>query len=47
MLDHLLERAASWLRFGGMASRGLTLTMRYGDYRSEQGRENIPAALRR
>ena len=38
MLDHLLERAASWLRFGGLAARGLTLTLRYGDYRSEQGR---------
>jgi DNA polymerase IV len=41
MLDHLLERAASWLRFGGLAARGLTLTMRYGDYRSEKGRESF------
>jgi hypothetical protein len=41
MLNHLLERAASWLRFGGMASCGLTLTIRYGDYRSEQGRESF------
>jgi DNA polymerase IV len=41
MLDHLLERAASWLRFSGMASRGLTLTLRYGDYRSEVGRETF------
>jgi DNA polymerase-4 len=41
MLDHLLDRAASWLRFGGLAARGLTLTLRYGDYRSDEARETF------
>ncbi len=45
MLDHLLERAASWLRFGGLAARGLTLTLRYGDYRSDQARETFRPAV--
>ena len=44
MLDHLLERAASWLRFGGLAARGLTLTLRYGDYRSDEGRATFRPA---
>ena len=44
MLDHLLERASSSLRFGGLAARGLTLTLRYGDYRSDQARETFRAA---
>lgn len=38
MLDHLVERAAAWLRFNGRATRGLTVTIRYGDYRGEEGR---------
>lgn len=41
MLGYLLERAASWLRFRGLATRGLTLSIRYGDYRSETGRESF------
>ncbi len=45
MLDHLLDRAASWLRFGGLATRGLTLTLRYGDYRSDQARETFRPAV--
>jgi DNA polymerase-4 len=45
MLDHLLDRAASQLRLSGLAARGLTLTLRYGDYRSDQAREMFrPAA---
>ena len=44
MLDHLLDRAASWLRFSGQAARGLTLTLRYGDYRSDSGRETFRPA---
>ena len=44
MLDHLLDRAASWLRFGGLAARGLTLTLRYGDYRSDAARETFRPA---
>ncbi|HZT82076.1 MAG TPA: hypothetical protein VFA26_17750, partial [Gemmataceae bacterium] len=38
MLDYLLERACSWLRFHGLATRGLLLTIRYGDYESAEGR---------
>jgi DNA polymerase-4 len=38
MLDYLLERAAVWLRFHGLATRGLVLTLRYGDYESVVGR---------
>jgi DNA polymerase IV len=32
MLDHLMDRAVSWLRFNDLATRGLTVTLRYGDY---------------
>jgi DNA polymerase-4 len=42
MLDHLLERAASRLRFRGLACRGLALTLRYGDYRTATGRASFP-----
>jgi DNA polymerase-4 len=38
MLDHLVERAASWLRFQGLVARGLALAVRYGDYRAGAGR---------
>jgi DNA polymerase-4 len=38
MLDHLLERACSWLRFQGLAARSLGVTLRYGDYESAAGR---------
>jgi DNA polymerase-4 len=42
MLDHLLERAASWLRFRGLAARGLTLTVQYADYQMAEGRIRCP-----
>jgi DNA polymerase-4 len=42
MLDHLLERAASWLRRNELAARGLTLTVQYGDYRTAEGRISCP-----
>ncbi len=42
MLDHLLERAASWLRFRGLAARGLVLTVQHGDYRTAEGRWSFP-----
>jgi DNA polymerase IV len=42
MLDHLLERAASWLRFQGLETRGLRLTLRYGDYEFAEGRQPLP-----
>jgi DNA polymerase IV len=38
MLDHLLDRAAAWLRFSGVAARGLKLSLRYGDYTSDESR---------
>ena len=38
MLDHLLERAIVWLRFHDLATTGLALTIRYGDYQGEVGR---------
>jgi DNA polymerase-4 len=38
MLDHLLERAVSWLRFQDLAARGLTISLRYGDYECADGR---------
>jgi DNA polymerase-4 len=39
MLDYLLDRAAAWLRYCDRVARGLTLTIRYGDYESEVGHE--------
>jgi hypothetical protein len=39
MLDYLVERAAAWMRFQGLAARGLVLTIRYGDYEIAVGRE--------
>jgi DNA polymerase-4 len=38
MLGYLLERACSWLRFHDLATRGLNLTIRYGDYATATGR---------
>jgi hypothetical protein len=38
MLDHLLDRAAAWLRFSGLATRGLKVSLRYGDYTSDESR---------
>jgi DNA polymerase-4 len=39
MLDYLLDRAAAWLRYCDRVARGLTLTIRYGDYESDVGHE--------
>jgi DNA polymerase-4 len=38
MLDYLLERACSWLRFRNLATRGMQVVLRYGDYEFEEGR---------
>ncbi|MCI0463419.1 MAG: DNA polymerase IV [Gemmataceae bacterium] len=38
MLDYLLDRALTWLRFHDLRARGLVLTIRYGDYESAVGR---------
>jgi DNA polymerase-4 len=37
MLDYLVERAAAWMRFHDLAAQGFTVTIRYGDYESDQG----------
>ncbi len=44
MLDHLLDRAVSWLRFSGLVTRGLTISLRYGDYEGAQGRATFRRA---
>lgn len=38
MLDHLLDRAVSWLRFSQLATRGLKVSLRYGDYTGDEVR---------
>jgi DNA polymerase-4 len=38
MLDYLLERAAAWMRFHDLATKGFVLILRYGDYQSVEGR---------
>ncbi len=43
MLDYLLERAAGWLRYHDLASRGVTLTLSYGDYETATGHEVLHA----
>ncbi len=42
MLEHLLERAVSWMRLHGLSARGLTVTLRYGDYQIVDGRTSFP-----
>jgi DNA polymerase-4 len=41
MLDHLLDRAVSWLRVQGLQARGLTVSLRYGDYQGGEGRATL------
>ena len=41
MLIYLLDRACSWMRFHHLATRGLTLTIRYGDFETAAGRESF------
>lgn len=47
MLFYLLDRAASWLRYHGLAARGLALTLRYGDDQTVSGRERLPEPTQR
>src|SRR5438876_9625748 len=42
MLDYLVERAASWLRFHRLAARAAQLTIRYGDYQTVDSRTTFP-----
>src|SRR5207302_11473086 len=41
-LDHLLERATSWLRLNNQATRGLTVRIRYADHQSVDSRVSLP-----
>jgi DNA polymerase-4 len=41
MLTYLLDRACSWMHFHHLATRGLTVTIRYGDYETATGRESF------
>lgn len=41
MLDYLVERATTWLRFQNLATRGLTVSLRYGDHEGAEGRETF------
>lgn len=45
MLDHLLDRALSSLRMQNLATRGLTITLRYGDYETAEGRTTFRQAV--
>ena len=42
MLDHLIERAASWLRMHGQATKGLTVRIRHADHRTAETRVAFP-----
>jgi DNA polymerase-4 len=46
MLSYLLARACSWMRYHGLATRGLTLTICYGDYAVAAGREGFGRPVR-
>ncbi len=41
MVDYLMDRAVSWLRFQSLAACGLTVMLRYGDYEYDHGRESF------
>jgi DNA polymerase-4 len=41
MIDYLMDRASSWLRFHRLAAGGLTVTVRYGDYEYAAGHESF------
>ena len=47
MLDYLLERATTWLRYQDLATRGLTLFLRYGDYEGTHGHETLTQPTQR
>jgi DNA polymerase-4 len=42
MLSHLLERAASWLRWHDQAAKGLTVRLRYADHQSAEAHATLP-----
>lgn len=41
LLAHLLERAISWMRFHHLAARGITVRLRYADYRGEKSSQKF------
>ncbi|MFO0846726.1 MAG: hypothetical protein U0797_30915, partial [Gemmataceae bacterium] len=43
MLDHLTERAASWLRRNGLAAKGVAVRLRYADHQWEGSRAALPS----
>ncbi len=47
MLDYLVERAGSWLRFQHLVSRAAVVTIRYGDYQSAEARTTFHSATDR
>jgi DNA polymerase-4 len=44
MLDYLVERAASWLRFHRLLARAAQVTIRYGDYQTAESRTSFSYA---
>jgi DNA polymerase-4 len=42
MLDHLLERAAMWLRLQELTAKGVTVRIRYADHRAAEARAALP-----
>ena len=44
MMDHLVERAVSWVRFQGLAARTLKVFIRYGDHQENDGGESFRVA---
>jgi DNA polymerase-4 len=47
MLDYLVERAGSWLRFQRLAARAAVVTIRYGDYQTAEVRTTFHSATDR
>src|SRR5262249_4266373 len=47
MLDYLVERAASWLRYHHLVARAAHVTIRYGDYQTADSRTAFPYATDR
>jgi DNA polymerase-4 len=45
MLDHLVERAALWLRRHDQAARGVTVRLRYVDHQGAEGRTALPGPV--
>jgi DNA polymerase-4 len=44
MIDYLIERAVSWVRFHGLMTRGIVVSIRYGDYQAAETRARLAGA---